>query len=62
MAVYCLLAIIKKELKADRDLHEIQQILKVSIFSKMPILRAFSRERDTDKNEPSHNQPSLFNL
>ena len=32
IAVYCLLAIIRKELGADRELHEIQEILKVSLF------------------------------
>jgi hypothetical protein len=43
VSVYCLLAIIKKELKAERELHEIQEILKVSLFDKMPILQAFSK-------------------
>jgi hypothetical protein len=41
VAVYCLLAIIKKELKADRELHEIQEILSASVFQKMPIYRHF---------------------
>ena len=47
VAVYCLLAIIKKELGGDRELHEIQEILSASIFQRMPILRAFS-------NTPAH--------
>jgi hypothetical protein len=39
-----LLATIKKELKAGRELHEIQEILGASVFPKMPILSAFSRQ------------------
>ena len=62
VAVYCLLAIIKKELKADRELHEIQEILSVSIFQNMPVLQAFSRARQKsgDPGEPKH--PTLFDL
>ena len=60
VSVYCLLAIIKKELKADRELHEIQEILSVSIFSKMPILQAFSKENTKPENKESCKQLSLF--
>jgi IS4 transposase len=62
VAVYCLLAIIKKSLGADRDLHEIQEILKVSIFLKMPINQAFSRESRNPEHEDSPKPPSLFDL
>ena len=55
VSAYCLLAIIKKELKADRELHEIQEILKVSLFQKMPILQAFSRVRPKPDSIESHN-------
>jgi len=62
VAVYCLLPIIKKDLKADRELHEIQEILSVSIFQKIPLLQAFSRVRPKleGKGEPKH--PTLFDL
>lgn len=60
VAVYCLLAIIKKELKADRELHEIQEILSVSVFQKMPILQAFSKTKQNLQNSISSNQLSLF--
>ncbi len=60
VAVYCLLAIIKKELKADRELHEIQEILRVSVFQKMPIIQAFSKARPKSTAEESYNQLSLF--
>lgn len=60
VSVYCLLAIIKKELYADRDLHEIQEILSASIFQKMPILQVFSKENSKNSNRPIYNQLSLF--
>ena len=62
VSVYCLLAIIKKEVGGDRDLHEIQEILSVSVFQKMPILQAFSRIRLNSPSKASRNQPSLFDL
>lgn len=60
VAVYCLLAIIKKELRADRELHEIQEILSVSIFQKMPILQVFSKESRNMTDAAPSNQLSLF--
>ena len=62
VAVYCLLAIIRKELKADRELHEIQEILSVSIFLKMPILQAFSKAIPKNEPEQQYNQLKLFDL
>jgi len=62
VAVYCLLAIIKKELGGNRDLHEIQEILSVSIFQKMPIKQAFSRVKPKNKQNASSNQLTLFDL
>ena len=58
--MYCLFAIIKKELKADRELHEIQEILSVSVFQKMPILQAFSRMKSNLSSIDFANQLSLF--
>lgn len=60
VAVYCLLAIIKKELKADRELHEIQEILSVSVFQKMPILQVFSKAKPNLTDSNDRNQLSLF--
>jgi hypothetical protein len=45
VATYCLPAIIRKDLKADRDLHEIQEILTTSIFQKCRFYRPFRRSR-----------------
>ena len=60
IAVYCLLAIIRKELGGDRELHEIQEILTAAIFQKTPILQVFSKAEL--KIEPScpYKHPSLF--
>lgn len=60
IAVYCLLAIVRKELGADRELHEIQEILSASIFQKMPILQAFSTVEPKTERPASYNHPSLF--
>ena len=62
VSVYCLLAIIKKELGGNRDLHEIQEILSVSVFQKMPIKQAFSRIKPKNERDTSCNQLSLFDL
>lgn len=62
IAVYCLLAIIKKELRADRELHEIQEILSASIFQKMPILQAFSKGISKLPQQENSNQLKLFQL
>jgi IS4 transposase len=43
VSVYCLLAIIRKELAGDREMGEIQEILSAIIFEKMPINSLFSR-------------------
>lgn len=60
VSVYCLLAIIKKELRADRELHEIQEILSASVFQKMPILQAFSRGQPKHDAGGNCNQLTLF--
>ena len=62
VAVYCLLAIIKKEIGGDRELGEIQEILSASIFQKMPLLQAFSNIKVKNERPEPCNYPSLFNL
>ena len=42
ISVYVLVAIIKKRLKVDLSLYTILQILSITLFEKMPILKAFS--------------------
>ena len=60
VAGYCLLAIIRKEVGADREMHEIQEILSVSIFQKMPILQTFSRGVTNLSESHFPNHLSLF--
>jgi hypothetical protein len=60
VSAYCLLAIIKKAIGGDRELYEIQEILSVSIFQKMPLLQAFSDMEMKMELPPSCNHPSLF--
>jgi len=62
VAAYCLLAIIKKQLGGDRDLHEIQEILSASIFRKIPLVQAFSNIPVKTDSPYLPNQPSLFEL
>jgi hypothetical protein len=46
VTVYVLVAILKKQLILDRSLHEILQILSLTIFEKSPISLAFSQYND----------------
>jgi hypothetical protein len=45
ICIYVLVAIIRKELKVNHSLHEILQILSVSLFEKTPIIEALSLEK-----------------
>ena len=61
IAVYVLVAIVKKRLNLERSLHSILQILSVSIFEKIPIYQALSQPVGENMNYQSHNQLILFN-
>ena len=62
VCVYVLVAIVKKELRIDRSLGEILQILSIALFEKTPILQAFSHDLLTMENGLNHNQLSLFDF
>ena len=62
ISVYVLVAIVKKELKLERSLYEILQILSVALFEKTPIFEALSSKNCTNQNLASPNQLSLFDL
>ena len=51
ICTYVLVAIVKKERKVDLSLHEILQILSVSLFEKTPINKALSLESPTNSRE-----------
>ena len=62
VCVYVLVAIIRKELKIQRSMGEILQILDMTLFQQMPLLRAFSHECSEMNVTVNHNQLSLFDL
>lgn len=62
ISVYVLVAIVKKELGLDRSMHEILQILSLTLFEKTPIFAALQREIAPTSNTPFPNQQSLFDL
>lgn len=62
ISVYVLVAIIRKELKSERSMSEILQILSLTLFEKTPISKAFSNEKIQSSEGPSHNHLSLFDI
>jgi len=62
ISVYVLVAILKRELKIDRSLTEILQILSVTPFEKTPIFQTLSTFSTPNSESPCCNQLSLFDL
>ena len=62
ISVYVLVAILKKELKLDRSLSEILQILSITLFEKSPISTVLNARGDQEEKTPSHKQLSLFDF
>ena len=62
ISVYVLVAIVKKELRLERSLYAILQILSVALFEKTPLFEALSTKNQPNENTPSCNQLSLFDL
>ena len=60
ISVYVLVAIIKKELRVERSLAEILQVLSVTLFEKMPIFEAFNAAKVPDLDSQLHKQLTLF--
>jgi hypothetical protein len=58
ISVYVLVAIIKKELKLERSMNEILQILSLNLFEKTPIFSALSSKTVPDSTEPRRNSLS----
>jgi hypothetical protein len=61
IAVYVLVAIVKKQLHLDLSLYTILQILSVTLFEKIPILEAFSIIQPQESERVLCNQLTLFN-
>lgn len=62
ISVYVLVAIVKKELRVERSLTEILQILSLVLFEKTPIFQALSDEKPQDPNAEIPNQMMFFDL
>jgi Domain of unknown function (DUF4372)/Transposase DDE domain len=62
IAVYVLVAIVKKRLALDASLFQILQVLSVTLFEKTPILRAFDDTGSIETPDSISNQLSLLDL
>ena len=60
VTVYVLVAVVKKRLTISADLYTILQVLSLTLFEKMPILKQFSDPGYNLSNVESHNQLILF--
>jgi transposase len=59
ISVYVLVAIVKKQLKIDRSLYTILQVLSVSLFEKTPLLQVLSSTDYEDETLDNDNQLNL---
>jgi hypothetical protein len=62
IAVYVLVAIVKKRLALDATLYQILQVLSVTLFEKTPILRAFDDQGSPEKSALFSNQLNLLDF
>ena len=62
ISVYVLVAIVKKELRVERSLYEILQVLSLTLFEKTPLLQALQAEIDASEQDADRNQLRLFDL
>jgi transposase len=60
IAVYVLVAIVKKRLQLEASLYTIRQILSVSLFEKIPLLHALTLSRGSEIEVDPGNQLNLF--
>jgi hypothetical protein len=62
ISIYVLVAIVKKELKLQRSMYEILQILSLTLFEKTPLIQALQAQIEPNAKSTSHNQLTLFDL
>jgi transposase len=62
IATYVLVAILKRELKIDRSLYKILQVLSIALFEKTPDLSAFLRQICTHSDTSCPKQLPLFDF
>jgi len=62
VSIYVLVAIVKKRLALDATLHEILQVLSLTLFEQVPILQAFGDVESQQKSAVISKQLSLLDL
>jgi len=62
VSVYVLVAIVKKRLALEASLHEILQVLSVTLFEQVPVLQAFGDGESQEKLRGISNQLNLWDL
>ena len=62
ISVYVLVAILKKELKLNRSLSEILQILSITLFEKSELFTVLNAFGEQEEKTPSHKQLTLFDI
>ena len=62
ISVYVLVAIIKKELRIERSLYEILQVLSLTLFEKTPLFQALTTQKQPNLEPTLRNQLTLFDL
>jgi len=62
ISIYVLVAIIKKQLKIERSLNEILQILSITLFENTSLLQVLTSVESQKEEDPVCNQLNLFNF
>ena len=62
VSVYVLVVIVKKRLALEGSLHEILQVLSLTLFEQVPILQAFGDVGSQENSDQISNQLSLLDL
>lgn len=62
ISVYVLVAIVKKELKVNRSMYGILQVLSLTLFEKMPLFEVLTSPNQLNPNSSIPNQLTLFDL
>ena len=62
VSIYVLIAIVKKRFALQASLHEILQILSVTLFEQVPISQAFGEAFSQNKSDVFSNQLNLWDL
>jgi hypothetical protein len=62
IAIYVLVAILKKRLALDATLYQILQVLSVTLFEKTPILRALDDAHSQLESAPPSKQMNLIDF